>query len=113
MYGFVVFIHIIVCVGLILVVLFQAGKGAVDARVLAVQLHRLVEVAAGGVEVVLELSQLGGGETDVQLALGQLQRPGDIGGRRVREEVKDTLEERRAHVLTRLADLDLWPHGLE
>src|ERR1700735_212582 len=28
MYGFFVFIHIIVCVGLILVVLFQAGKGA-------------------------------------------------------------------------------------
>jgi preprotein translocase subunit SecG len=28
MYGFVVFLHIIVCVGLILVVLFQAGKGA-------------------------------------------------------------------------------------
>jgi len=28
MYGFIVFIHLIVCVGLILVVLFQAGKGA-------------------------------------------------------------------------------------
>src|SRR3954465_2739659 len=28
MYGFLVFIHIVVCVGLILVVLFQAGKGA-------------------------------------------------------------------------------------
>jgi preprotein translocase subunit SecG len=28
MYGFVVFLHIVVCVGLILVVLFQAGKGA-------------------------------------------------------------------------------------
>lgn len=28
MYGFFVFIHILVCVGLILVVLFQAGKGA-------------------------------------------------------------------------------------
>jgi preprotein translocase subunit SecG len=28
MYGFLVFLHIIVCVGLILVVLFQAGKGA-------------------------------------------------------------------------------------
>jgi preprotein translocase subunit SecG len=28
MYSFCVFIHIIVCVGLILVVLFQAGKGA-------------------------------------------------------------------------------------
>jgi len=28
MYGFLIFIHIIVCVGLILVVLFQAGKGA-------------------------------------------------------------------------------------
>src|SRR5580704_17489814 len=28
MYGFLVFIHLIVCVGLILVVLFQAGKGA-------------------------------------------------------------------------------------
>src|SRR5258708_104430 len=28
MYGFLVFIHIIVCIGLILVVLFQAGKGA-------------------------------------------------------------------------------------
>src|SRR5215813_5215902 len=28
MYGFLVFVHIIVCVGLILVVLFQAGKGA-------------------------------------------------------------------------------------
>jgi preprotein translocase subunit SecG len=28
MYGFLVFVHIIDCVGLILVVLFQAGKGA-------------------------------------------------------------------------------------
>src|SRR5882672_7717702 len=28
MYGFLIFVHIIVCVGLILVVLFQAGKGA-------------------------------------------------------------------------------------
>src|SRR5689334_2832928 len=28
MYGFFVFLHIIVCVGLIMVVLFQAGKGA-------------------------------------------------------------------------------------
>src|SRR5881396_1492496 len=28
MYGILVFVHIIVCVGLILVVLFQAGKGA-------------------------------------------------------------------------------------
>ncbi|MFA5974866.1 MAG: preprotein translocase subunit SecG [Elusimicrobiota bacterium] len=28
MYGIVVFIHVIVCIGLILVVLFQAGKGA-------------------------------------------------------------------------------------
>jgi preprotein translocase subunit SecG len=28
MYSFLVFVHIIVCVGLILVVLFQAGKGA-------------------------------------------------------------------------------------
>jgi preprotein translocase subunit SecG len=28
MYGIVVFIHIIVCIGLILLVLFQAGKGA-------------------------------------------------------------------------------------
>jgi preprotein translocase subunit SecG len=28
MYGFLVFIHILVCVSLILVVLFQAGKGA-------------------------------------------------------------------------------------
>jgi len=28
MYGIIVFIHLIVCVGLILVVLFQAGKGA-------------------------------------------------------------------------------------
>jgi preprotein translocase subunit SecG len=28
MYGLFVFVHIIVCVGLILVVLFQAGKGA-------------------------------------------------------------------------------------
>jgi len=28
MYGFIVFVHILVCVGLILVVLFQAGKGA-------------------------------------------------------------------------------------
>src|SRR5262245_15176979 len=28
MYGFFVFIHILVCIGLILVVLFQAGKGA-------------------------------------------------------------------------------------
>jgi preprotein translocase subunit SecG len=28
MYSFFVFIHIIVCVGLVLVVLFQAGKGA-------------------------------------------------------------------------------------
>src|SRR4051812_34679617 len=28
MYGIIVFVHIIVCVGLILVVLFQAGKGA-------------------------------------------------------------------------------------
>jgi preprotein translocase subunit SecG len=28
MYGFLVFIHIIVCIGLILIVLFQAGKGA-------------------------------------------------------------------------------------
>jgi len=28
MYGFFVFIHILVCVGLILVVLLQAGKGA-------------------------------------------------------------------------------------
>jgi preprotein translocase subunit SecG len=28
MYGFVVFIHLIVCIGLILVVLFQTGKGA-------------------------------------------------------------------------------------
>src|SRR5260221_14329487 len=28
MYGFFVFVHIIVCVGLVLVVLFQAGKGA-------------------------------------------------------------------------------------
>src|SRR5882762_8476991 len=28
MYGIVVFLHIIVCIGLILVVLFQAGKGA-------------------------------------------------------------------------------------
>src|ERR1700719_434188 len=28
MYGILIFIHIIVCVGLILVVLFQAGKGA-------------------------------------------------------------------------------------
>jgi len=27
MYGFFVFVHILVCVGLILVVLFQAGKG--------------------------------------------------------------------------------------
>src|SRR3954464_14913163 len=28
MYGFLVFLHILVCIGLILVVLFQAGKGA-------------------------------------------------------------------------------------
>ena len=28
MYGILIFVHIIVCVGLILVVLFQAGKGA-------------------------------------------------------------------------------------
>ena len=28
MYSFFVFVHILVCVGLILVVLFQAGKGA-------------------------------------------------------------------------------------
>ncbi len=28
MYGTLVFVHIIVCVGLIMVVLFQAGKGA-------------------------------------------------------------------------------------
>src|SRR5580700_619331 len=28
MYGFFVFLHILVCVGLILTVLFQAGKGA-------------------------------------------------------------------------------------
>ncbi len=28
MYGLFVFVHILVCVGLILVVLFQAGKGA-------------------------------------------------------------------------------------
>ncbi len=28
MYGFLVFVHIIICVALILVVLFQAGKGA-------------------------------------------------------------------------------------
>jgi preprotein translocase subunit SecG len=28
MYGILVFVHIIVCIGLILVVLFQAGKGA-------------------------------------------------------------------------------------
>lgn len=28
MYGLLVFIHILVCIGLILVVLFQAGKGA-------------------------------------------------------------------------------------
>jgi preprotein translocase subunit SecG len=28
MYGFIVFFHIVICVGLILVVLFQAGKGA-------------------------------------------------------------------------------------
>ena len=28
MYSFFVFIHIVVCVGLIMVVLFQAGKGA-------------------------------------------------------------------------------------
>ncbi len=28
MYGFFIFVHIIVCMGLILVVLFQAGKGA-------------------------------------------------------------------------------------
>jgi preprotein translocase subunit SecG len=28
MYGAIVFVHIIVCIGLILVVLFQAGKGA-------------------------------------------------------------------------------------
>jgi preprotein translocase subunit SecG len=28
MYSFLVFLHIIVCVGLVLVVLFQAGKGA-------------------------------------------------------------------------------------
>jgi preprotein translocase subunit SecG len=28
MYGFLVFLHLLVCVGLILVVLFQAGKGA-------------------------------------------------------------------------------------
>jgi preprotein translocase subunit SecG len=28
MYGFLVFLHIIICVGLILLVLFQAGKGA-------------------------------------------------------------------------------------
>src|SRR2546430_15264526 len=28
MYGIIVFIHIIVCIGLILLVLFQAGKGA-------------------------------------------------------------------------------------
>jgi preprotein translocase subunit SecG len=28
MYGFIVFVHIIVCVGLVLVVLFQTGKGA-------------------------------------------------------------------------------------
>jgi preprotein translocase subunit SecG len=28
MYGFLVFVHILVCVGLVLVVLFQAGKGA-------------------------------------------------------------------------------------
>jgi preprotein translocase subunit SecG len=28
MYNFFVFVHILVCVGLILVVLFQAGKGA-------------------------------------------------------------------------------------
>src|ERR1700687_3189638 len=28
MYGFFVFLHITVCIGLILVVLFQAGKGA-------------------------------------------------------------------------------------
>jgi preprotein translocase subunit SecG len=28
MYGFVVFVHIIVCIGLILIVLFQPGKGA-------------------------------------------------------------------------------------
>jgi preprotein translocase subunit SecG len=28
MYGFLIFVHMIVCIGLILVVLFQAGKGA-------------------------------------------------------------------------------------
>lgn len=28
MYGLITFVHILVCVGLILVVLFQAGKGA-------------------------------------------------------------------------------------
>ena len=28
MYGFFVFVHIIICIGLILIVLFQAGKGA-------------------------------------------------------------------------------------
>ena len=28
MYGFFIFVHIVVCMGLILVVLFQAGKGA-------------------------------------------------------------------------------------
>ena len=28
MYGIIVFVHLIVCIGLILVVLFQAGKGA-------------------------------------------------------------------------------------
>src|SRR3954467_4961537 len=28
MYGFLVFLHIIVCIGLVMVVLFQAGKGA-------------------------------------------------------------------------------------
>lgn len=28
MYSFLVFLHVLVCVGLILVVLFQAGKGA-------------------------------------------------------------------------------------
>ena len=28
MYSFIVFVHIVVCIGLIMVVLFQAGKGA-------------------------------------------------------------------------------------
>jgi preprotein translocase subunit SecG len=28
MYGFLVFLHILICVGLVMLVLFQAGKGA-------------------------------------------------------------------------------------